>query len=29
MTYLRTIDIKYNMGLPDHMFTRAYLKQTR
>lgn len=29
MTVLRTIEIKYNKGLPDRMFTRAYLKQTR
>jgi len=29
LTVLRTIEIKYNKGLPDRMFTRAYLKQTR
>jgi outer membrane lipoprotein-sorting protein len=29
MTLLRTIEIKYNKGLPDRMFTRAYLKQIR
>lgn len=29
MTVLRTLDIKYNKGLPDRMFTRAYLKQAR
>lgn len=29
MTVLRTIEIKYNKGLPDRMFTRAYLKQIR
>lgn len=29
MTVLRTNEIKYNKGLPDRMFTRAYLKQIR
>lgn len=29
MTILRTLEIKYNKGLPDRMFTRAYLKQIR
>jgi hypothetical protein len=29
MTLLRTIEIKYNQGLPDRMFTRAYLKRNR
>lgn len=28
-TVLRTLEIKYNKGLPDRMFTRAYLKQAR
>ncbi len=29
MTVLRTNEIKYNKGLPDRMFSRAYLKQIR
>jgi hypothetical protein len=29
LTILRTTEIKYNKGLPDRMFTRAYLKQIR
>jgi hypothetical protein len=29
VTVLRTLEIKYNKGLPDRMFTRAYLKQAR
>jgi hypothetical protein len=29
LTLMRTIEIKYNKGLPDRMFTRAYLKQAR
>jgi hypothetical protein len=29
LTILRTLEIKYNKGLPDRMFTRAYLKQIR
>ncbi len=29
VTVLRTLEIKYNKGLPDRMFTRAYLKQSR